>query len=74
MAPNPTSMLQPIPVRLLRLKDVIERTGLSRSYVYSLSAAGRFPQSVSIVPGGTSKGWVESEVQDWINQRIADRG
>lgn len=62
-----------IKARFLRLKDVQDRTGLSRSHIYGLSASGKFPKSVSIVPGGTSKGWVESEVQEWVQQRIAER-
>lgn len=48
-------------------------TGLSRSYIYSLTKQGLFPSSVSLTAQGTAKGWVESEVQDWINQRIEER-
>ncbi|MEH6589165.1 MAG: AlpA family phage regulatory protein [Halioglobus sp.] len=62
-----------IPVRLLRVKEVLMLTGLSRSYLYALSSDGRFPRSVSLVPGGTSRAWVEAEVQDWLNERIAER-
>jgi prophage regulatory protein len=60
-------------LRLLRVGDVIELTKLSKSYVYALAAEGRFPKSIPLVPGGTSRAWVYSEVQDYINQRIADR-
>ncbi|WP_299769710.1 AlpA family phage regulatory protein [uncultured Pseudoteredinibacter sp.] len=59
--------------RLLRISDVRSMTGLSRSYIYSLTKNGHFPKSVPLVPGGIAKGWVESEVQDFINQRIAER-
>lgn len=59
--------------RLCRAKDVMQLTGLSRSYLYALAADGKFPKSVPLVPGGTSRAWVESEVQEWIDQRIADR-
>ncbi|EED32242.1 transcriptional regulator, AlpA family [gamma proteobacterium NOR5-3] len=59
--------------RLIRLRRVQDLTGLSRSYIYALAAQGRFPKSVALVPGGTSRAWVESEVFDWLEQRIAER-
>lgn len=59
--------------RLIRVKKVVELTGLSRSYIYSLSADGLFPPSVPLVPGGIARAWVYAEVQLWLNQRIADR-
>lgn len=59
--------------RLLRMKQVQLLTGLSRSYIYGLASTGKFPTSISLVPGGTSRAWLESEIQDWIGQRIADR-
>lgn len=59
--------------RLIRLGGVKDLTGLSRSYIYELSAQGRFPQSVPLVPGGSSRAWVEDEILDFIDQRIAER-
>jgi prophage regulatory protein len=61
-------------VRLIRISEVISLTGLSKSYVYALAADGRFPKSISLVPGGTSRAWVLSEISDWILQRIKARG
>ncbi|MEZ9732285.1 helix-turn-helix transcriptional regulator [Vibrio cyclitrophicus] len=58
-------------MRLIRLKEVIEMTGLSRSYVYKLMDADQFPKSVSL--GYRCVAWVESEVQDWVIERVADR-
>ncbi len=66
-------VVQPNAFRLIRMKQVQHLTGLSRSYLYDLSSRGLFPASVSLVPGGSSKGWVEQEVHDWISQRIAER-
>lgn len=57
--------------KLMRLKDVMNVTGLSRAYLYKLQAEGLFPQSVSLV--GRAVAWVESEVEDWIEERIAQR-
>jgi len=59
--------------RLLRIRSVMALTGLSRSYIYQLAAEGSFPQSVPLVPFGTSVGWVEREIEDWIDQRIEAR-
>ncbi|MDZ7685261.1 MAG: AlpA family phage regulatory protein [Gammaproteobacteria bacterium] len=59
--------------RLLRIKDVIELTGLSRSYLYALAEQGRFPKSIPLVPGGNSRAWLYSEVQEWIEERISER-
>ncbi len=58
-------------MRLLRLPEVKNATALSRSSVYRLMEAGAFPASVQI--SARSIGWVEEEVQNWIQQRIADR-
>lgn len=56
-------------MRLIRLKEVMDQTALSRSAVYRKMNEGSFPQSVSL--GDRAVAWVESEVQDWIAQRIA---
>ncbi len=59
--------------RLIRVSQVKDLTGLSRSYIYALAADGLFPKSVPLVPGGVARAWVYSEVQDWLNGRIAAR-
>ena len=60
-------------IKLIRIKEVIRQTGVSKSYLYQLRAKGLFPQTVPLVPGGKAVAWVESEVQDWIQSRIAER-
>ena len=55
--------------RLLRLPEVLARTGLSRSRLY---ADLTFPKSVKI--GDRAVAWVEDEVQAWIDTQIAKRG
>ena len=56
-------------VRFLRLPEVLARTGLSRSTIYVRLEQGRFPRPVSL--GGRAVGWIESEVDGWIRERIA---
>lgn len=54
--------------RLLRLQDVCRATGLCRSMIYKMEAENRFPQRVKI--GHRAVGWVESEVAQWVAERI----
>lgn len=54
--------------KILRLPQVIELTGLSRSSIYLLMSEQDFPQPISL--GIRAKGWVEQEVSEWIQQRI----
>lgn len=58
-------------MRLLRLPEVLNATALSRSSVYRLIDAGSFPESIQL--SARSVAWVEEEVQNWIQQRIAER-
>lgn len=57
--------------RFLRLADVIERTGLSRSSIYLSISQGKFPQNINL--GSRSVGWLESEIDTWIQDRINQR-
>lgn len=54
---------------LLRLPEVKARSGLGRSTIYLRISEGRFPPPVSL--GGRAVGWVESEIEEWIESRIA---
>ena len=59
------------PDRFLKLPEVKEKTTFSTSELYRRVAAGDFPQQVRLGP--KSVAWVESEVNDWIDERIASR-
>lgn len=59
--------------RLIRLREVMSLTGLSKSYIYQLSAKKQFPKRVSLVKGGSSVAWLESEVLAWIDERLTER-
>jgi len=61
------------PRKLIRIRSVINLTGLSKSYIYDLCKKGLFPKSIQLVPGGTSVAWVEGEINEWINSRIQSR-
>ena len=57
--------------RLIRIKEVISKTGLTRSRIYQYIGEDKFPASVSL--GGRSVAWVESEVDQWIENVISQR-
>lgn len=54
--------------RFLRLPAVQDRVGVSKTSIYQWVADGTFPRPIPL--GGRSVGWVESEVDDWMNRRI----
>ncbi len=53
---------------LLRRKQVQARTGLSRSMIYQYIKEGAFPKPVPL--GARAVGWIESEVSEWIAERV----
>jgi len=55
--------------RVLRLKEVILRTGLSRSTIYQRAKDNSFPKQ--IILGARSVGWVERDIERWIQSRIS---
>lgn len=57
---------------ILRLPEVIRRTGLRRTSIYARIAAGGFPRGFTL-GGGTARGWLEVEVEDWISAQAASR-
>ena len=55
------------PIRLLRIREVLDLVGLKKATVYQLHRAGQFPRSVKIT--SRAVGWVEEEVQQWLAER-----
>jgi prophage regulatory protein len=51
--------------RIIRLKDVLDRTGLSRSTIYRKVHEGSFPPQISISAQGA--GWRESDINRWVS-------
>lgn len=58
-------------MRILKLKEVMERTGLGRSSIYKFVAEGTFPKPISL--GARAVGWVDGEVDEWVRLKIAER-
>lgn len=60
------------PRRLIRLPEVIERTGLSRTSIYRAMASGEFPRAAPLYRRGVA--WPAEEVDAWIASRLDARG
>lgn len=50
---------------ILRLPDVIQKTGISRSSIYSGIKAGTFPNHVALGPRAV--GWRASDINGWLS-------
>src|SRR3954462_8365338 len=59
------------PERIIRLKTVLARTGLSRSTIYRKIAEGTFPAQLKISTNGS--GWLESDINRWIADPVGWR-
>ena len=56
--------------RILRWPEVQQRTGICRSNAHKLVSEGKFPSPVKL--GKRASGWIESEITDWINDKISE--
>jgi prophage regulatory protein len=56
--------------KIVRLPEVKNRTGLSRSTIYLRMSEGRFPKPISL--GAHAVGWVESEIEAWLQHQIEE--
>jgi prophage regulatory protein len=59
--------------RILRRRELESRVGLKHTAIYEQMRAGRFPRPIPLGVGGQAVGWLESEIDDWIAQRVAER-
>jgi len=56
-------------MRILRLPEVSQVTGLSRSTIFRLVQAGHFPPSVTLT--ARTIGWYSTDIETWIAARAA---
>ena len=57
--------------KVLRRKAVEAKTGNSTSTMYEKMAAGEFPKPIKL--GARAVGWLEDEIDEWIERRLAER-
>ena len=53
---------------ILRLPAVKARVGLARSTIYLRISQGTFPKPIAL--GARAVGWVEDEIDQWLQQQI----
>lgn len=53
---------------IIRLPQVQQRTGVSRTTIYEWMKAGTFPSSISL--GSRSIGFLSNEIDAWIESRV----
>lgn len=57
---------------ILKLPAVETLTGLKRARIYQLIADGNFPRQIKLTPGGRASGWLKSEVEQYLAERVAE--
>lgn len=61
-------MTKEIDPRLLRMKQLVHYTALSRAYLYEKIKEGSFPKGCKVSIGITA--WEKSEVDAWLDRRM----
>ena len=58
--------------QILRLPEVVAKTGMSRTRILAAVAAGAFPAPFKIVKNGRAIGWSAQEIDDHIAQQMRE--
>ena len=53
-------------MRILKIKEVSERTSISGSHIRRLARDGKFPEPIPLTENRS--GWLESDVDEWISE------
>ncbi len=55
--------------RLIRLPEVMEMTGVKKSFIWQSIADGKFPKQIKLAPRIAV--WKLSDVKAWIAEKVA---
>ena len=66
---NPNTFQSNTEDRILRWPELRRKVGYCRTNVYYLTEKGEFPPSIKL--GGRAVGWLESEINQWIQDRVS---
>ena len=58
------------PPRFIRLPQVVEMTGMGKTFIYARISDGTFPKQIQL--GSRSVVWSERVVIDWMNAQITN--
>jgi prophage regulatory protein len=67
VAPTAPEPAPAVSGRILRMPQVLRKTGLGRNTIYVAMRRGAFPQSVVLLGGRV--GWLEADIDAWIANR-----
>jgi len=59
------------PSDLIRIKEVMSMTGLSKSSIYTYKSKGEFPNPIQL--SARSVAWVRVDIEQWILDKINNR-
>ena len=54
--------------KFIRLPEVIEKTGVQKTYIWNSIKEGTFPAQIKIAKRVSV--WIESEIDQWVNEQI----
>ena len=57
--------------RIIRKPELLSKLSLSDATIWRMEKKNRFPRRIKL--GGNSVGWFESEVNEWLEKKAADR-
>ncbi len=58
-------------IKIIRIKEVVKKTSVSKSTIYEMIKRKDFPAQIKL--NSVSSGWILSEIDSWIAQKIAER-
>jgi len=56
---------------ILKINEVVKKCHMSRATIYKKAKEGTFPKPIKL--SERSSGWIESEINEWIENRIKER-
>ncbi|MBX3476683.1 MAG: AlpA family phage regulatory protein [Brevundimonas sp.] len=59
----------PGPIAFVRMKELVDRCGISKAEIYRLIKLGRFPRQRRL--SHKVSVWVRSDVEEWLNRRAS---
>jgi prophage regulatory protein len=58
-------------MKFMRLREVMELTGLKRSAIYARAAAGKFPRFFKLGEGAHASGFRADDIEAWMQSCAA---
>jgi prophage regulatory protein len=55
-------------MRILKAKEIAERTSISIPHIRRLARDGKFPEPIPLTENRS--GWLEADVDEWISERV----